>query len=293
MCASCQHRAFSLKTGVTCALTKAKPDFEGECPTYLEKGAAAKSETTVLVKKTAVKAAPAKTAQVKEAPEKTVKVASKTAVKAVKEESVKAEVKTETPKAAPKKAAKPVAPVAAPAPAPVPAPEPKAVLEPKATPAPVQRPPKPRKPAPKELTTISNAFIHALLSILKLVFLTPYNIWMKSASSLEKQMKEKSLDLKNISGIWSILSFIKRVLLDFIFDAAVLLVFPVGIVLAFVDLFNVGFEPFLIGLILTYFVCPWIISLMHDLTKIAIMPVRKLIDWFAKPAQYLEINEKK
>ena len=281
MCATCQHRAFSLKTGVTCALTKAKPDFEGECPTYLEKGAAAKSDTTVLVKKTAVKAAPAKTSLVKEVPEKAVKTASKS----IKEESIKAEVKPEAPKVAPKKAAKPAAKATAPDPVPV--------AEPKATPAPVQRPPKQHKPAPKELTTISNALIHTVISSFKLVFLTPYNIWMKSASNLEKQMKEKSLDLKNISGIWSILSFIKRVLIDFAFDAAVFLAFPVGVVLAFSALAQAGFESFLISLALTYFVCPWVISLMHDMAKLSLMPIRKLIDWLAKPAQYLEINEKK
>ena len=80
------------------------------------------------------------------------------------------------------------------------APDPVPVAEPKATPAPVQRPPKQHKPAPKELTTISNALIHTVISSFKLVFLTPYNIWMKSASNLEKQMKEKSFSTVKISA---------------------------------------------------------------------------------------------
>lgn len=287
LCASCQHRLFSPRTGVTCALTKAKPDFEDECPTYLEKGAAANT------------------------PAKPAKPAAK---KAVKKEDVTI-IETATPKKAPKPApAKPIqAPVAAPTPKPAPAPEqapkptpakPKpAPAAPKPAPAapvaaqkPVQRPmaprqPRPSKPMPKEVTTLSTAMLHTLLTIAKLLFLTPYNIWMESAAKLENQSKDGSLNLKNVSGFWGILSFIKRILFDFSFNAAILLSFPIGVILFFVLIFKAGFVIALTTLLVTYFVVPALTLLTQDLIRLALIPLYKYVSWGTKPAQYLDVNE--
>lgn len=274
LCASCQHRLFSPRTGVTCALTKAKPDFEDECPTYLEKGAAANT------------------------PAKPAKPAAK---KAVKKEDVTI-IETATPKKAPKPApAKPVqAPVAAPTPKPAPKPTPAAPkpapVAPVAAQKPAQRPmaprqPRPSKPMPKEVKTLSNAMLHTLLTIVKLLFLTPYNIWMESAAKLENQSKDGSLNLKNVSGFWGILSFIKRILFDFSFNAAILLSFPIGVILFFVLIFKAGFGIALTTLLVTYFVVPALTLLTQDLIRLALIPLYKYVSWGTKPAQYLDVNE--
>lgn len=271
ICSTCQHRTFSLKTGVTCALTKAKPAFEDNCPSYLEKGSVAAP---------APAPAPRKTAKKKEAAvvqETETALPKKTAAKTVK--------KNETTIVEP-------TPVAAPAPAPAPAPKAKPVAAPVHKHPMQQRPAKPNT-TPQELQTLGNASIHTLITLAKLIFLTPYNIWMGAAQRLEKQKADDSLELNKINGTWSILSYIKRITLDFAFDALILLSLPIGIIVTIFFLCSGGADMALIVLACTYFLCPGVIALLHDLIILLLIPLRKYISWGSKPAQYLDINETK
>lgn len=254
MCTSCQYRAFSRKTGVTCALTQAKPDFDEICPNYIDKGSTVAETAVTPVVKGNPKPAARKNAKKKE------------------------EIVIEEPKGDSKRKAEPK---------PIPAPKQET------KPMPAHRPQIPVENKTHQNGTVVNAFIHTLLSICSLIFLSPFNIWMSAAGRLEKQRLENSLDIKKISGTWAILSFIKRIGLDFLFDACILLSFPIGLIFGLVGIFSYSFGIGVITLVIVYFVCPYAIALIHDIILLMLIPIRKFISWGSKPAQYIDINELK
>ena len=126
-------------------------------------------------------------------------------------------------------------------------------------------------------------------------------LWKKSITRLVEQKQSGVYDLDSIKGLWPFLSYIKNIIIDFCFDAAILLCFPVGIIAAsysfvhdwiVMQSFVSGFNEFITVLVASY-LAPIVISLARDILQLIILPFRKFIDWVRKPAQYLEINEKK
>lgn len=138
---------------------------------------------------------------------------------------------------------------------------------------------------------IVQALVHSILSILKFIFVTPLNLWLKAIERLNAQKAAGTLEMANIQSEWPLLAYIKRFTLDFYFDAVAFLVYPLGVLVAFYDMFAVGFDCFVAEIIAIYFF-PISIYIFHDLTVIALLPIRKLIDWFKKPAQHMDLDIK-
>lgn len=139
--------------------------------------------------------------------------------------------------------------------------------------------------------TLLDALLHVLITIGKL-FLIPFNLWVKSVERLVEQKKSGLCDLASTKGLWPFLSYLKNITLEFNFDAVNFLSYPVGILFSFVVLAKGGAVAWIIMLINLYFF-PIYVSLTRDFFQLAVLPFRKLIDWLKKPAQYLEINDKK
>lgn len=151
-----------------------------------------------------------------------------------------------------------------------------------------------------------DALVQSLVQLLKFIFVLPFNLWMKSADELVKQKEKNLLDVRAVTGFWPLLTLIKRFCVDFFFYALSFLSYPVGMILsiyAFVDssynlyrwdvltALEVGFEAYLGVLICTYYF-PVIMSLTHDFFQLMILPVRKWISYFSKPAQQLDLDIK-
>jgi hypothetical protein len=107
--------------------------------------------------------------------------------------------------------------------------------------------------------------------------------------------------------------------LDFIFDAIAFLAFPLGIIYAFYNGFDswgtaadvnkanaeaikegwvakesvlgAFAEAWFATIVITYFT-PVFCFIFHDLFVIVLLPIRKLIDWFKKPAQHMDLDIK-
>lgn len=157
----------------------------------------------------------------------------------------------------------------------------------------------------KCLKTLLDAFLHSLLTLLKFIFLTPLKLWFKSAERLAEQKEQGSLDLSNINGLWPFMSYLKRLLIDFLFDAMSLLMYPLGIIFSiygFIDSIITGIQyttfgdglvdgmsTFIATLVAFYF-APIVWAIYKDLFVLVLLPFRKFIDWCKKPAQYLQLD---
>jgi hypothetical protein len=169
------------------------------------------------------------------------------------------------------------------------------------------------------LTKLLQALIHCVLSILSFIFLTPLKLWLKAAERLNAQKEAGLLDLANVQSEWPLLAYIKRFTLDFWFDAIAFLSYPLAIFYAFycgfdaagmasdmneafkdaiaegymekASVFGSFVEAWIVALIVCYFY-PVFCFIFHDLFVIVLLPIRKLIDWFKKPAQHMDLDIK-
>lgn len=152
--------------------------------------------------------------------------------------------------------------------------------------------------------SLLGALIHVGNAIVKLLLL-PFNLWVKAIVRLADQKERGLLNISSINGLWPFFSFCKRLLVDFVFDASAFLAYPLGLLFALYDMidgfilaskvewYTVGdvFVEFILALIGVYMV-PILVAIAHDSLELLLLPVRKLIDWFRKPAQQLDIDIK-
>jgi len=76
-------------------------------------------------------------------------------------------------------------------------------------------------------------FLPALTFVLReflKILLLPYNLYCKSIERLIETKESSALSIEKSSSNWPFLSFLKRLLLEFLFDAITLLVYPIGII---------------------------------------------------------------
>ena len=143
-----------------------------------------------------------------------------------------------------------------------------------------------------------DATLHVVYAIVKLIVL-PINLWAKAVARLAEQKNTGLLDVNNIRGIWPFFSYIKRLLVEFLFDAISFLSYPVGIVSAIVALFIyivIHGEQLWIAIIFTgwiiliVYVIPVAMALCRDTFQLLLLPVNKIINWFRKPPQQIDID---
>ena len=137
-------------------------------------------------------------------------------------------------------------------------------------------------------------FLPALTFVLReflKILLLPYNLYCKSIERLIETKESSALSIEKSSSNWPFLSFLKRLLLEFLLDAITLLVYPIGIIVFVAVVIQESFfEGF--GSLLGAYIAPVILSIYRDLFQIFILPIRKYIDWAKKPAQHLNLDIK-
>ena len=140
------------------------------------------------------------------------------------------------------------------------------------------------------VNTLVKALVHCLLSIVSSIFLTPYKLWLKAADRLSKQKEAGALEMANIQGEWPLVSYIKRFTLDFSFDAAAFLMYPIAILVSFIVLCTGGGFSGFIGTLVGFYFSPVFCYIFHDLFVLTLLPLRKFIDWAKKPAQQMDLD---
>ena len=140
--------------------------------------------------------------------------------------------------------------------------------------------------------------VHSLYRIIHFIFILPFSIWKKSVSKLAEQKKHDFLKLDTINAPWPFLTYLKRYMFDFLFDALILLTYVlapiVALILFIVYLVNeapflVAFSALLSTLIAAYF-APLSIAFTRDIFQLLLIPFRKFVSWGSKPAQYMDFN---
>ena len=61
------------------------------------------------------------------------------------------------------------------------------------------------------------AIAHVFSSLLYIIFIFPFDIWKRAAINLAEQKANGSLRISKINSAWPFLSFLKTLLLEFIF----------------------------------------------------------------------------
>lgn len=142
----------------------------------------------------------------------------------------------------------------------------------------------------------SEHFTNALLSFfwnffVYFLFILPFDLWQKAVIRLSEQKEKGSLEIKKINSSWPFLSFLKSFLIEFIFDGLIFFSYIIGIVMAIMNIINNDGEVSTSALIIigSYY-HPVALSVIRDIFQILILPFRKLINWFNKPPQYLDLN---
>lgn len=157
---------------------------------------------------------------------------------------------------------------------------------------------------PKDFfSQLLDALMQVLSALLKILLL-PFNLWVKSITNLSKQRKHGLLDLNAITGLWPFFTFCKRLLLDFILDAVAFLSYPFGILAAMVCFVVACVESssyylidtiidavllFSVVLAMAY-LTPVFTTIVNNSVQFLLLPILKLIDWFKKPAQQIDVN---
>ena len=160
----------------------------------------------------------------------------------------------------------------------------------------------------EDCNTLGSSFLpalgHAFYTIIYFLFVIPFDLWRKAIIRLAKQKRDRSLRIMGIKTEWPFLSFIKRFIFEFLFDFLIFLSYFVGLIIAIIsyikwlsDLHHIHpnfFEYILVllGFLVPIYYFPVTISIIRDLFQILLLPIRKLISWFHKPAQYLDLNVK-
>lgn len=139
---------------------------------------------------------------------------------------------------------------------------------------------------------IVQALIQFLYMLAFILFLCPFNFWKKSVLRLEEARAKGAWDFAASGSRWPFLSFIKAIMLNFVFDGLIFISYFLGVISAIIALFKVGFGAAIMALISAYY-APMFISPARDLFVILIMPFSKFLSWCSRPAQYLEIDMNK
>jgi hypothetical protein len=136
------------------------------------------------------------------------------------------------------------------------------------------------------------ALIHSGYSIIYFLFIIPFDLWVKALERLAAQRANGSLEIGTINSPWPFITFMKNLLLEFLFDFFTLLSYVIGVFVAFYTLFDEGFGEFIGALVATYYT-PVFYAIARDFFQLFILQFRKLLSWLRKPAQYYDLNVQK
>ena len=124
------------------------------------------------------------------------------------------------------------------------------------------------------------------------IFLVPFDLWKKATIRLYEQKNEGTINLSSISGLWPFLSFLKAFVLEFLLDGFIFITYFIGPIIAIINLINTGSPSEFISILIGAYFFPIVLSLYRDFIQIALLPIRKFLDWARKPAQYLDLEIK-
>lgn len=137
---------------------------------------------------------------------------------------------------------------------------------------------------------IGPAIICMLKTIIYVLFLLPYDLWVQSVNRLAALENTKGYEVGERKSHWPLLSYQYHLTFEYCFDIITILV-PVYLLVAFIVLlFKTNFGIIILTLYGVY-MSSVAIQLIRDFIQLVfIAPIRKFVSWLNKPAQYLDIK---
>jgi hypothetical protein len=111
------------------------------------------------------------------------------------------------------------------------------------------------------------ALVNFFLVVIVYVFIMPLNIWISATIRLSKSQEGGMVSAK---GSFIILNWFRS-----LFDAFIFIIYPLGALAAVYSLINQGVIPFIISLIVTYFL-PIVYQYVKELLDYVVISVVKL-----------------
>lgn len=142
---------------------------------------------------------------------------------------------------------------------------------------------------------IKENFLPALLHVLYnlfvyYLFVMPLHLWMNGVNRLAAQKEGGALTLTKIQSSWPFLSFMKAFLLEFLFDAFIMLSYIVGPLIAIYAVISDGEMDGFPQIIIMSYYAPLYITIFRDVFALAVLPFKKFISWVKKPAQHMDLT---
>lgn len=145
-----------------------------------------------------------------------------------------------------------------------------------------------------------DALLHFLYRIVYFLFVLPFGLWKNAVVRMSIARRSGSLDVTGIKTDYPFLSWLKRFLFEFLFDAIIVVIWIVGVIAALIGFFKglsseyVSFGGALFGFIGTlyaFYVAPIGVTILRDLTTICVvMPMRWWISYLRRPAKTYDLT---
>lgn len=136
---------------------------------------------------------------------------------------------------------------------------------------------------------IFQALKHCGWTLVYTLFIMPWDIWVMATNRLAKYHMSDSLSLKSYDSPWPYLSMLKHLILEVGIDFSVFASYFAGVIAAAILFVTLNIPQGLLVLIATYY-APAILVIYRDLLQLMLLPVRKLLNFYSKPAQQLDIT---
>lgn len=137
---------------------------------------------------------------------------------------------------------------------------------------------------------IVSALVHFLHMLAFVLFICPFSFWKGATIRLYRERQSKHLTSFTSNSRWPFLSFIKILFFGFLIDGSIFFSYILGILVAFVVLFNGGGFIGFIGALIIFYYAPVGLSLFRDLCTLFILQFQKFLSWLSKPAQQLDLD---
>lgn len=143
-----------------------------------------------------------------------------------------------------------------------------------------------------------DALLHFLYRIVYFLFILPFGLWKNAVVRMSNARKSGSLDVTGIKTDYPFLSWLKRFLFEFLFDAIIVVIWIVGVIVSFYGFFDhlghvkfgTAFGELLVSLY-GFYVAPIAVTIIRDLTTICVvMPMRWMISFLRRPAKTYDLT---
>lgn len=141
---------------------------------------------------------------------------------------------------------------------------------------------------------IGDAFIHLLYRLVYFLFILPFGLWKNAVIRMSNQRRSGALDVTTIHTDWPFLSWLKRFIFEFLFDALTIISWIVGIIAVIItaaDSYNFSIFGNIIIPLYGFYLAPLYFSILRDCTTIfIILPMRWMISFFRRPAKTYDLT---